>query len=393
MPSTLVGRADEVLVIDHTLAELRQGASAALEVMGEPGIGKTRLLAELATRADALGYLVLSGSASELEADLPFWVLVDALDEYVAALEPRRFDTLDDDVLSELGTVLPTLTRFASVGATAFPQARHRTYRAVRELLERLTAIKPLVLVLDDVHWADPATVELLGTLLRRPPDAAVLLALAVRPRQAPDRLLSALERAHRTGTLRRLPLSPLTRHEARVLLGSAVGEVASNELFNESGGNPFYLEQLARSLRRVSGAPPATAQSSLAGLEVPDAVAGALAEELSLLPDEARLVLQGAAVAGDPFEPEHAAAAAGIPEVSALMAVDALLSLDLVRPTDVPRRFRFRHPLVRRAVGKSTPAGWSLGAHERCAAALRPKEPLQLSAPTTSPSPRAMAT
>src|SRR5688572_7261222 len=94
MPNTLIGRSEEVLAIDRTLSGLGRGGSAAIEVAGEPGIGKTRLLAELATRADALGYLVLSGSASELDADLPFWVFVDALDEYIAALEPRRLDAL-----------------------------------------------------------------------------------------------------------------------------------------------------------------------------------------------------------------------------------------------------------------------------------------------------------
>ena len=75
--------------------------------------------------------------------------------------------------------------------------------------------------------------------------------------------------------------------------------------------------------------------------------------------------------MAGDPFRPELAAAAADTSEAVALDALDALLRLDLVRQTEVPRRFRFRHPLVRRAVEKSTPAGWRLGAHERCAAAL----------------------
>jgi ATP/maltotriose-dependent transcriptional regulator MalT len=371
LPNTLIGRAEEVLAIDRTLSELGQGGSAAIEVAGEPGIGKTRLLAELATRADALGYLVLSGSASELEVDLPFWVLVDALDEYVAGLEPRRLDALENDVLSELATVFPALTPRASARTAVVPQTRYRTYRAVRELLERLTATKPLVLVLDDVHWADPASVELLGTLLRRPPDAAVLITLAVRPRQAPDRLSSALERAHRLGTLQRLPLRPLTREQARDLLGAAVEDAVSGELYSESGGNPFYLEQLARSLGRAGGADSATAHSLLVGLDVPAAVAAALAEEFALLSGEARLVLQGAAVAGDPFRPELAAAAANTSDGLALDALDALLRLDLIRETDVPRRFRFRHPLVRRAVEKSTPAGWGLGAHERCAAAL----------------------
>jgi predicted ATPase len=371
LPNTLIGRTEEVLAIDRTLSEMARGGSAAIEVAGEPGIGKTRLLAELATRADALGYLVLSGSASELEADLPFWVFVDALDEYIAALEPRRLDALDKDVLSELATIFPALTPRASARTSVIPQTRYRTYRAVRELLERLTATKPLVLIFDDVHWADPASVELLGSLLRRPPDAAVLVALAVRPRQAPDRLSTALERAHRLGTLQRLPLGPLTRDQARDLLGDTVGEAVTGELYSESGGNPFYLEQLARSLGRVAGTDAATVHSSLVGLEVPAAVAGALAEEFALLSGEARLVLQGAAVAGDPFRPELAAAAANTSEASALDSLDALLRLDLIRQTDVPRRFRFRHPLVRRAVEKSTPAGWRLSAHERCAAAL----------------------
>jgi len=77
----LVGRTKELGSLDHALAELDRGRPAALELVGEPGIGKTRLLAELANRADARGQLVLSGSASEHEQDLPFWVFVDALDE------------------------------------------------------------------------------------------------------------------------------------------------------------------------------------------------------------------------------------------------------------------------------------------------------------------------
>ena len=250
-----------------------------------------------------------------------------------------------------------------------FQHERYRSHRAVRELLERLTATEPLVLVLDDVHWADSASVELLGALLRRPPDAAVLIALAVRPRQMPERVAAALERAHRVGTLVRVELGALTRGEAREFLGDAVDGAAATALYDESGGNPFYLEQLARSLalEHTAGVP----ELSPADLEVPPAVAAALAEELALLSDGARLVLEGAAVAGDPFEPELAAAAAATPEASALEALDELLKLDLVRQTEVPRRFRFRHPLVRRAVYESTPGGWRLGAHERSAETL----------------------
>ena len=96
-----------------------------------------------------------------------------------------------------------------------------------------------------------------------------------------------------------------------------------------------------------------------------------ALTEELGLLSKPTRALLDGAAVAGDPFEPELAAAAAGADEQTATQALDELLARDLVRPTDVPRRFRFRHPLVRRTVYETSPGGWRLDAHERCAAAL----------------------
>ena len=81
----LVGRAGELGSLDQVLAELDRGRSGAIEVVGEPGIGKTRLLAELVARAEARGHLVLAGSAAELERDLPFSVFVDALDEYVEA--------------------------------------------------------------------------------------------------------------------------------------------------------------------------------------------------------------------------------------------------------------------------------------------------------------------
>ena len=319
---------------------------------------------------DERGLLVLTGSASELERDLPFWVFVDALDEYLQGLEPRRLGGLDDDVRSELAQVFPSLSSLGNGSGSRLQHERYRSHRAVRELLELLASTKPLVLILDDLHWADAATVELLGALLHRPPAAPVLTALAVRPRQVSERLSAAVERAHRTGSLHRVELGELTRDEAGELLGAAQ-RLHVDSLYEASGGNPFYLEQLARSLDRAPPRPASGAAVTLAGVDVPDSVAAALTEELGLLSDSARSVLQGAAVAGDPFEPELAAAAAGTSEDVAIVAIDDLLQLDLIRPTDVPRRFRFRHPLVRRAVYEAAPGGWRLVAHQRCAEAL----------------------
>jgi tetratricopeptide (TPR) repeat protein len=307
---------------------------------------------------------VLSGSASELERELPFSVFVDALDEYVQGLEPSRLDALDDDTRAELAHVLPALTTLGAGDGAVLQQERYRAHRAVCRLLEELAQTKPLVLLLDDLHWADSGSLELLGSLLRRPPSAAVLTAITLRPRQLPDRLAVALERARRAGTVTRLELGVLGPDEARQLLGTDV----SGGLYEESGGNPFYLEQLARWSHRADNDVPAASAVSLAGVQVPRAVAAALAEELALLPAGTRRVLEGAAVAGDPFEPELAAAADGVHEPAAVDALDELLRRDLVRPTDVPRRFRFRHPLVRGAVYGAAPGGWRLAAHERCA-------------------------
>ena len=367
-PAPLVGRAEELALLDAALVDLTHGESKSVELVGDPGIGKTRLLEELAALASQRGQLVLSGAASEVERDVPFWVFVNALDDYVRALDARLLDLVDADARAELANVFPSLSRLAR--DPVLQHERHRTHRAVRELLERLAAARPLVLILDDAHWADPASVELLGSLLRRPPDAGVLIALAARPGQLPAELRNELGRAHGTESLIRVALRPMTRAEADEFLGPAIDAATAATLFDESGGNPFYLEQLARSVDRENTKPGAS-PGGIADLGVPAPVASALADELASLSDSAHLVLQGAAVLGDAFEPELAAAAAGVVEPVALTAVDELIGVGVVRRTDVPRRFRFRHPLVRRAVYDSTPAGWLLSAHERSATAL----------------------
>ena len=286
------------------------------------------------------------------------------------SLDPNLLSPLDDDVRAELAHVFPVLLALGGGRAVALQHERYRSHRAVRALLEHLAQPRPLVLVLDDFHWADPASVELLSALLRRPPAAAVLIAVALRPRQTPERLAPALARADRAAALTRVELGALSLEEAQELLGERVDATGAATLYRECGGNPFYLEQLARSLERAGGSIPAP-KISMTGLGVPAAVAASLSEELALLLNGGRLVLEGAAVAGDPFEPELAAVAAATSKAAALDAVDELLELDLIRTTDVPRRFRFRHPLVRRAVYEATAGGWRLGAHERCAEAL----------------------
>jgi DNA-binding NarL/FixJ family response regulator len=345
------------------LTAAEAGRPGAVEVVGPAGIGKSRLLAELEARADARGHVVLTGAGAEYEQDLPFWVFVDALDEYVAGLDPRRLERLDPLVRTELGQVLPSLAEVQDAPAAAVHE-RYRVHRAMRELLEQLAATKPLVLVLDDFHWADASSTDLLVALLHRPPGTGVVIVFAARPRQLPQRLAAALDRAHRAGRLARLDLAPLTLDEARALVDGD-----ADALYAESGGNPFFLEQLAR-----SPSPAGAARADLAGLGdlgVPPMVASALAEELALLSPATRAVLEGAAVAGDPFEVDLAAAAAGVGAGEVLTALDELIGLELARSTETPRRFRFRHPIVRRAVYEGVPGGRRIAAHERASAAL----------------------
>ena len=292
-PYRLVGRVEEREALDRAIAVVEDGHAGALSIVGAPGIGKSRLLAELAERADARGHLVLAGSASELERDLPFGVFVDAIDDYLESLDPRRLERLEKEVRVELARVFPSLAgpRAESAEEAPLQDERYRTHRAVRILLETL-ATKPLIVVLDDFHWTDSGSIELVGALLRRPPAARVLMVLGYRPRQLPDRLRDELGRAQRNGTLTRIDLEPLSLDDARELLGASVPPSMEVALYEESGGVPFYLEQLARVSSGSERRPAAQSGSGTLGAAgVPPMVVAALTEELALLSEGAREV------------------------------------------------------------------------------------------------------
>lgn len=361
----LVGRVDELARLREALARLRSRRPSSLAVVGEPGIGKTRLLAELSRLSDEAANLTLSGRAAQFERDVPFAVFVDALDGYLASQNPDRFDQLGKEHLTELTRVFPALASLEEGSREGFRDERHRAHYAVRALLDLLGASKPLVLLLDDLQWADEGSLELTSYLLRRPPGHSVFMALAYRPGEASPRLRDALDDALRQGRIGLIELRPLAEDDVRSLFDDDVSSATRSRLIKESGGNPFYLEQLCRSpdsRTRTEALDPPT----IVRVEVPRAVAAALAQEVGGLSATGRLLLEGAAVAGDPFTLELAVAAGGIAELKSLEALDELLSHQLVRPTEVPRRFSFRHPIVRKAVYAATGDGWRIGAHTR---------------------------
>ena len=196
----------------------------------------------------------------------------------MAGLDSERLTVVDAEVRAEARARLPV-----AVGARWRDRWRHSTSgtgptEPSAKLLEQLAAPAPLVLVLDDVHWADSASSRLLSALLRRPPTTSVLIALALRPRRAPARLWASLERADREGTLTRIELGGLSFAETRDLLGDALQVTEAAALYEETGGNPLYLQELARALDRADATAPAASELSLA-IGVPSAVAAALTE------------------------------------------------------------------------------------------------------------------
>ncbi len=365
-PGPLVGRGAEVAALAATVQALDRPATRFLAISGEPGIGKTRLLEELARQGDEGGCLVLTGRGAELERELPFGIWVDALDDHVAELGSDRLERLLGERIGELARVLPSVAASDAPASSALQDERYRAHRAVRALLERLADARPLIILLDDLQWADGSSLELVAHLLRRPPRAPLLIALAYRAGGLPAPVLGAAHAADRDGLLVDLSLAPLSAGDAGALLGDTVAPSIRERLYRLSGGNPFYLHALARdgALAEVP-----EAFDPIAG--VPPQVAASLAQEIGALPEQARLLAQGAAVAGDPAEVELAGIAGDLAEDAALAALDELATAGLLMPTPVSRRYRFRHPIVRRAVYEGAAEGWRLAAHARVAAAL----------------------
>ena len=367
MAQPLVGRDRELELLGQLLEEACARNPHFVFVTGEPGIGKTCLLLELVRQAEQRGCLALRGSAAEFEQELPFGVLVDAFDEYLESLDPREFKRLSAEDLGELSGVFPALSSLNPGSDQPTTAAeRFRAHRAVRDLIESLAVRQPLVLVLDDLHWADGASRELTAYLLRHPPRGSVMVAATLRGGQADRGLMAALERATKDAdVVRPIELGPLTRADARTLIANFDGSERDG-IYETSGGNPFYLLQL--SLMSADSNGPSTTRGSDG---VPEAISAAIIGELDALSATTRSLAEAAAVAGDPFELDLAATTAGMEDWQALEALDELIGSDLVRADEVPRRFHFRHPLVRRAVYESCPPGVRLAAHARNADAL----------------------
>ncbi|MEU6387917.1 LuxR C-terminal-related transcriptional regulator [Streptomyces sp. NPDC046939] len=313
----LIGRAAERRALARAVARLGDGAGQAVEITGEPGIGKTRLLAELGRIAAAGGCRVRTGRTRD-RATAP----------------------------SAKVCRLP-------MGGTGAKAARFR------KRLESVTPPGGLVVLLDGLERAGADCVATLDALFRDPPRTPVLFALAYRHRQAPPPLRALLGTALTGGLgVERIalgPLGPLTPEDAERLTGPFTGDWRA--LYRAADGNPLHLRLLAR--------------AGKGGDDVTAAFEAEVARDLARVSATARQVARAASVIGTSFTCELVAGAVGADELPVLAALDELVGEDLVRPAAEPRTFTFRHPLLRDVVHRSTPPGRRVAVHTAVAAAL----------------------
>lgn len=366
----LLGREDECLWVDRALDALSQGAAHLVEVSGEPGIGKTRMLARIEGSARRRGFPVLAGRTAVPSCDRPagaaLGALGEAIDDHLRGVAPRCLADLSHEHRQRLAALFPSFPTFPAPAPSLGdgPEPEHSAlgvFLSVRALLEAVAGAAPIVVTLDDVHWADEDTTAVLALLLARPPEAPVLLAVAHRPRQAPVALRSAFDEAH---ALTRLALGPLSEAHCAALAGLRAGSASGAMLHRESGGNPLYLKTL------ISMARPRSDRVELGA--VPLSVETKFAVELAALSAPARLVASAAAVFAEAVEPSLLAEVAELPQGAVYPAVGEVVRQDLLRPIPGTGCFAFRHAVARAAIYQGTDSGWRLAAHARAARALQ---------------------
>ncbi len=354
----LVGRERESAALAAAVAALLDGTGRIVEVTGEPGIGKSRLLDQVAAVAREDGVHVLAGRAPVPGSDVPMAAIVDALDPYLPQVSQARLAELRSDHAQLLNDTFPSLRLPGARSlAPAGVPAGARQLRAVRLLLETLAAERPLLIAIDDLHNGDRATVDLVCHLLDAPLRTPLLLVIAHRRRQSPARLRLALDTAAQVTRIEVTPLERAHLDELTELPLSAGQRAVLHEL---SEGNPQYLSAL------LAGALPHGPASEHVELgALPAEVEAALAAELELLSRAAHLVASAAAVLGpEPVDTGLLAEVAGIATEQVPAAIDELVAADLLRPVTGSGCFAFRHPVVQHAAYLTTDAGWRLTAH-----------------------------
>jgi predicted ATPase len=360
-PGGLVGRAGELARLEAAMAAAAAGRGGTVLVAGDAGIGKTRLADELAERALRGGATVLRGRCIDLVGTgLPYLPLVEAL-------RPLHGSPLLGEVpggLGELARLLPELAAPADADPPAgVTDSQLRLFEESLAVLERLgEGGRPLLLVLEDLHWADASTLDLVAFLAHAVPSRRILIVATyrsdeLRPHDPLPRVAGELRRA-RAATL--LELGPLPQDAVELLVarraGGETAELAS-AISARSEGNPFYAEELLA--------------AALGGEQLPRALHDLLLQRIARLDAGTRLVLRVAAAAGRDVPYRLLAAVVDLPEPRLLAALQQAVEHGVLVPDQPAGAFRFRHALLAEAVYATLLPGEREAVHGRLARAL----------------------
>lgn len=348
--TTLVGRADELRRLSSVIGSLGQdGVPSVVDIAADAGMGKSRLLSELCAWARRGRLTVLRGRATEYEQHTPFQTFTDAFADLDHAF-------LGPDAVR--GAAEPVLRGADSVQGSAWGSARDRfgLYRAVAEVLTRLGERSGVVMALDDLHWADPASLELLDHLIRHPVGGRVLLVVARRQRQTPHSLAAALTRGIDSGSVLRMALRPLPEQASIEALAPDLPPGDAKEIYESSEGNPLYLHCLLHAYRHGAPSRGTTVRThDNASSGVPSGLGSLLLDELTALTTTQRRTVEAVAVLGDHATPVMLNVTTGHTTPEELDdCVSALARRDLLRK-GADGRWALRHPLLRAMVYENT--------------------------------------
>lgn len=375
--SPMVGRRRELARLQAALDRAGGGRGGAVLVQGEPGIGKTRLVQELLGSAEGQGILCAWGGSLEGGGTPAYWPWVEVIRSLVPKADQRHVSFLSGPGMAELAQVVPEIQQLTGEVepqvATDPETARFRLFEAVSRFLASFASERPVVVVLDDLQWADGASFKLLSFLAPRLRESRLLVLGTYRPAEigSDHPLRDALAALSRHQVADRVSLEGLGVPEVAELIeattGTPVPRSTIDAVQSRTEGNPFFVAELARLL---------ASEHDLGGSQleraVPAGVRDVVRRRLARLPEETVAVLSLAAVSGRDFELPILERAAELDSDRTLELVEAALMSGLVlEHTDQVGRFRFSHDLVRETILEELTAFRRARMHARIAAAL----------------------
>jgi DNA-binding CsgD family transcriptional regulator/tetratricopeptide (TPR) repeat protein len=377
----LVGRSEELGRVLAALQRAAAGTGGALLLAGEAGIGKSRLAVEALILARQRGFVTLEGAAYPLQADLAYAPVLEALGPFLAGLEPGRLGALVSG-LPDLGRLFAGLHLPPPEPLGDAALERTRLFEAVSRLVERVAAERPVALLVDDLHWADAASLELLHYLARGLGALRVLLLGTYRLDEARTnpRLRALVRSLQRLGLAEELPLGGLGPEAVAALAGALLGgeppAALLGALRERAAGTPLFVTALIRGLRDTgalfrSGGAWVLGSGSLAA--VPPVVRDLVLARLERLDPADRALLELIAVAGDAASPALLGRVGGPAEEE----LDALLrrlcesGLVIEEPTASKIVYRATHPLIAEVAYGELPETRRRRLHAGVAAAL----------------------